>query len=76
MPKAIRILVYEGPENWLARTLGKSISIHKPVKIGGTLETEAFASIKEVYRDTLSDNEDFPEILIDNVLVSGLMRRK
>jgi len=63
MPKAIRILVYEGDSAWLTHVLSRShISPEKPL-IGKVI------SIKEVYRDTFPDIAILPEITIDEEVI-------
>ena len=60
MPKAIRILVYEGPQIWLDQTLERSYV--QPDRTTGLMNK---ATIKEVYRDTFTDIDILPEITID-----------
>jgi len=56
MPKAIRILIYEGSQGWLKSTLEKSIGVGNPMGLPNK------ASIRELYRRTFDEGEE-PEII-------------
>ena len=52
MPKAIRILIYEGSQEWLDRTLERSISVGNPFGMPNC------AVIRELYRRTFEKGEE------------------
>ena len=57
MPKAIRILVYEGSQAWLDRTLVRSIKVGYPLEPAMNVPSNKF-KISELFRRTFEEGEE------------------